>query len=155
VQGVAERFWDMFIVDALIGNSDRNYTNWGILLDSAGKYSLAPVYDNGRAFGERFMIQEFGLSIDSLLTKEAQANYQCNYLDDAENHIKPFEFIAQHSNTECDKALARFAQNFDMGKIETLIANTPNQLNGTQVMTDADKSLFVELIKTKAALLIR
>lgn len=43
-----ERFWDMFIVDALIGNWDRHNGNWGFLYN-VGKdtMELAPVYDCG------------------------------------------------------------------------------------------------------------
>ena len=43
-----ERFWDMFIVDALIGNWDRHNGNWGFLYDDRNdEISLAPVYDCG------------------------------------------------------------------------------------------------------------
>ncbi|MDD7384322.1 MAG: hypothetical protein SPI12_03990 [Actinomycetaceae bacterium] len=51
IPGVTQRFWDMFIVDALIGNNDRDNGNWGILRDNATrKQTLAPVFDNGNAF---------------------------------------------------------------------------------------------------------
>ena len=43
-----ERFWDMFIVDALIGNWDRHNGNWGFLYNAlTDEISLAPVYDCG------------------------------------------------------------------------------------------------------------
>ena len=32
VPGVKQHFWSMFIMDALIGNTDRNNSNWGIIL---------------------------------------------------------------------------------------------------------------------------
>ena len=32
VPGVREHFWNMFIMDALIGNTDRNNSNWGIIV---------------------------------------------------------------------------------------------------------------------------
>ena len=39
-------FWRMFICDAIIGNRDRHWGNWGYL--SNGKeYRFAPLYDNG------------------------------------------------------------------------------------------------------------
>ena len=47
VDGVEERFWDQFVVDAFIKNPDRNNGNWGVLLDRSGNVELAPVYDNG------------------------------------------------------------------------------------------------------------
>ena len=32
LKGVTERFWDMFVIDAFIGNNDRNNGNWGVVL---------------------------------------------------------------------------------------------------------------------------
>ena len=41
-------FWDMFIVDALIGNWDRHNGNWGFLYNNAtDEVTLAPVFDCG------------------------------------------------------------------------------------------------------------
>lgn len=39
-------FWDMFICDAIIGNRDRHWGNWGYILVN-GSYKFAPLYDNG------------------------------------------------------------------------------------------------------------
>lgn len=44
---VKKHFWDMFVVDVLIGNIDRHLDNWGLLEDSAGRIKPAPVYDCG------------------------------------------------------------------------------------------------------------
>lgn len=45
---VLERFWQMFVVDALLGNFDRHNGNWGFLVDErTGQSSLAPVFDCG------------------------------------------------------------------------------------------------------------
>ena len=43
---IMERFWDMFVVDALIGNPDRHFDNWG-LLEKDGSIAFAPIYDCG------------------------------------------------------------------------------------------------------------
>lgn len=40
------RFWDMFVVDAWIGNFDRHGGNWGFLKKN-NNYRCAPVFDNG------------------------------------------------------------------------------------------------------------
>ena len=42
---VRERFWDMFVTDAFIGNKDRNNGNWGLLARNGAIEGLAPVYD--------------------------------------------------------------------------------------------------------------
>lgn len=49
IKGIQEHFWNMFVVDALIGNADRNNGNWGIIVDAVSKEfkRIAPVYDNG------------------------------------------------------------------------------------------------------------
>ena len=41
-----EQFWDMFICDAILGNRDRHWGNWGYLAEN-GNYRVAPIYDNG------------------------------------------------------------------------------------------------------------
>ena len=45
---VSERFWQMFVVDALLGNFDRHNGNWGFLVEEdIQSSSLAPVFANG------------------------------------------------------------------------------------------------------------
>lgn len=40
------RFWQMFVVDALLGNFDRHNGNWGFLVNEmTGEAKLAPVFD--------------------------------------------------------------------------------------------------------------
>ncbi|WP_196592637.1 HipA domain-containing protein [Pectinatus sottacetonis] len=40
-----EFYWDMYIVDALLGNFDRNDSNWGILAnEDLQEFKIAPVY---------------------------------------------------------------------------------------------------------------
>ena len=41
-----ERYWDTFVVDALVGNFDRHTGNWGYILKD-NQLSLAPIYDFG------------------------------------------------------------------------------------------------------------
>ena len=45
---LAERFWDLFIVDAFIGNWDRHNGDWGFLYNTqTDEMELAPMYDYG------------------------------------------------------------------------------------------------------------
>ena len=45
---IKEKFWDMFAIDSLIGNTDRHNGNWGFLLDTkTNKIEFAPIYDCG------------------------------------------------------------------------------------------------------------
>ena len=75
-QKLIEWFWDMFIVDALIGNWDRHNGNWGFLYNTeTDEISLAPIYDCG-----------------SCLFPQADADIMQKTLDDpAELEVRIFE----------------------------------------------------------------
>lgn len=45
-QQVIEQFWEQFICDAILGNRDRHWGNWGYLVYN-NNYKVAPIYDNG------------------------------------------------------------------------------------------------------------
>lgn len=50
-------FFDIYIVDALIGNFDRHGANWGFI-KRGGKYSMAPVFDNGSCLFPRIIDED-------------------------------------------------------------------------------------------------
>lgn len=58
------RFWDMFIMDAILGNRDRHRGNWGYL-KCKNEYLPAPLYDNGASLFPDFDIkaQEYKQSL--------------------------------------------------------------------------------------------
>ena len=41
-------------MDALIGNTDRNNSNWGVIVREDGTKELAPVYDNGNCLNSKW-----------------------------------------------------------------------------------------------------
>jgi hypothetical protein len=88
ISGVLERFWDMFVIDAFIGNNDRNNGNWGILvnirpdifLHELPTPQLAPVYDNGNAFFNKRSVSQMQkrLDDDEYVQNDAY-NIECAY----------------------------------------------------------------------------
>lgn len=46
-------FWNIFIVDAVLGNFDRHGHNWGLLKKGKETLNVAPVYDNGACLFSR------------------------------------------------------------------------------------------------------
>lgn len=43
-----EHFWNVFVVDALLGNFDRHNGNWGFIVDTISQTAeIAPIYDCG------------------------------------------------------------------------------------------------------------
>ena len=102
-------FWDIFIVDALIGNWDRHNGNWGFLYNNAtDEIKLAPVYDCGSCL--------FPLASEEIMK---------NTLEDPEERnlrvfeiplsakkikgkkIRYFDFISSLQNTHSNQALKR------------------------------------------------
>ena len=46
VDDIKENFWNMFIIDSLIGNTDRHNGNWGLLVNTKNNQaSFSPIYD--------------------------------------------------------------------------------------------------------------
>lgn len=66
-----QQFWDMFICDAIIGNRDRHWGNWGYLSNGL-EYSFAPLYDNGAG-----LFPNVNLVIDQYM--DAKYRYQFLY----------------------------------------------------------------------------
>ena len=124
---LSERFWDMFIVDALIGNWDRHNGNWGFLYDERqDELALAPVYDCGSCLypqaDEKIMEQ--------VLSNPAQLNKRIYDIPLSAIHlngkkIRYFDFISSLQYTECNEALRRIVPCIDMEAIEALVEDTP------------------------------
>ncbi len=51
IKDAKKRFFEVFIIDMLINNSDRNEDNWGaIKFKNTSTYKIAPVYGCGNSF---------------------------------------------------------------------------------------------------------
>ncbi len=122
VQETIERFWDMFIVDALNGNFDRHGGNWGFIKKD-NKYSMAPVYDNGSSMYPRINTDEKILEILNNQEEIDRRIYQF-----PTSHIKLngrkssyYEVINSLQFEECNKALKKIVPKIDFEKIDKLI----------------------------------
>ena len=156
IDGVLERFWDMFVVDAFIGNNDRNNGNWGLLLSSnAGHIGLAPVYDNGNAFFNKRSLKQMEkrLSDVALMEEDAYKTLTCVYkytgLDNEGHQIHPFRYIKEGGNADCHAAVSRFLSRIDMEKVKELIKEIPESIGNLAVMPNVQKEFYLELLKIR------
>lgn len=144
-----ERFWDMFIVDALIGNWDRHNGNWGFLYDAqSDALELAPVYDCGSSLYP----QADDSIMESILQDKNQMNYRIYEIPTSAimlngKKIKYFDFISSLQNAECNAALQRIAPRIDMQKIERIIDETP-------FLTDLQRQFYKTMLRTRKKLII-
>ena len=122
-----ERFWDMFIVDAFIGNVDRHNGNWGFLINKAkGIINLAPVYDCGASLYPN--LTEAGMK--NILSSEREMNdriyvFPSSAIQYKDRKINYFEFLNTTDNIACLKALKRIYPRINMDKINDIIESTP------------------------------
>lgn len=169
-EGIMERFWDMFVVDAFIGNNDRNNGNWGLLIQRADRSTtIAPVFDNGNAFFNKKSVETMLKSLHSEQTFEMDAykNTQCVYkyvnVQGQEHRIKPFHMIetlssganAEIYNSAIDirgllgDALLRFEEHFDMNKIISMIGDIPSSASNLVVMPEEQKNYYAKILQTR------
>jgi hypothetical protein len=150
VEGVIERFWDMFVIDAFIGNQDRNNSNWGILFknDFSELIGLAPVYDNGNAFYNKRDIDTFEsrLNDESLMYQDAITRSVCVYLSDDNHHIKPFDYLAKTKNPDLLSAIERFLNKYNEQAIGDLIQSIPEKSEGYDITSQPQKDFYLKLL---------
>ena len=109
------RFWDMFIVDALIGNWDRH------------EVSLAPVFDCGSSL----YLQADESIMQAVLNDKNELNHRVfdmplSAITYNGKKINYFKFISAAEFAECNEALKRITSRIDMEKIFEIIDSTPS-----------------------------
>lgn len=148
VEGIKERFWDMFVVDAFIGNNDRNNGNWGLLRNiNTDQYYLAPVYDNGNSFSSSARESQIEkiLSSKESMFQSAIASRQCPYHEN-DKPINPLRYIESCTNKSCNSAVLRFFSKFDKEKIKGIIDEIPNRAGGVDFISDIRKEFYKEVL---------
>ncbi len=127
VTETVERFWDMFIVDALNGNFDRHGGNWGFIKKD-NKYRIAPVYDNGSSMYPKQNTDERMLEVLNSQEEMDKRIYKF-----PTSHIKLdgrkssyYEVISSLQFEECNNALKRIVPRIDFNKIDELIDSIEN-----------------------------
>ena len=128
------QFWRMFIIDAIIGNLDRNNGNWGVIVNKeTGDVSFAPIYDNGNCLNDKWDDDKMKKFLEDkfLFLNEAYKGKTCYFTSDDGKKINPFQLIASGIYYECTVALKEVLDVFDLEKVKTLIDDL-ELLNDTQ-----------------------
>lgn len=154
VPGVERRFWDMFVVDALIGNNDRNNNNWGLLRHIDGSLSLAPVYDNGNSFFNKCSDAAMAARLDNrkLLEQDAFGTYRSTYLiPGTGHHIDAFALIDDPADYPgLAEARERVSSHLDMVAIDAVIDAIPEEEDGHAIMGPSQRELYRTLLQMRA-----
>ena len=141
---VTERFWDMFIVDALIGNWDRHNGNWGFLYNNrSDEISIAPIYDCGSCLYP----QADDTVMEMTLNDPAEMDFRIFEIPVSGirmngEKIRYFDFISSLQNRDCNAALERIVPRIDMQRIAALVNDTP-------YASDLQKLFYLTMLKER------
>ena len=119
-----ERFWDMYIIDAWIGNFDRHGANWGFIKKN-NCYRIAPIYDNGSALFPKLNTDEKLLAV---LNSEEELNRRIYTFPTSQIQLNSrkssyYEVISSLQYTECNQALIRICKKIDMDWVKQFIGS--------------------------------
>ena len=137
-----QHFWNLFIVDALIGNENRSNENWGFLYNTAtDEVIIAPVYGCSRslypqadetAIQDALKDQQQGLRALLLPLSRIKINQRINY----------FDFISSLESADCNEALKRILPRINMGEIFRLVDETP-------FISDLQKQFYKTMLQAR------
>lgn len=137
-------FWDMFIVDCLVGNFDRHNGNWGFLINEVlKKIDIAPIYDCASCLYPQLSDERIAEIINNEEKMEARIYvFPTSALKVNNKKINYFEFISKLENEDCNKALLRIYPKIDFEKINNVIDETP-------AISDIRKDFYKKIIKLR------
>ena len=136
-------FWEMFVIDALLGNFDRHGSNWGFI-KSAGRYRLAPVFDNGSCLYPR-LVDEDDMKVVMLSREETDRRifrFPTSQIKLNGQKSSYAEVIGSLRFPECNKALEAVMGRIDFGAIDDAI-------DGTIFATDVHKDFLRHMMRAR------
>ena len=143
ITGVQEHFWNMFVMDALIGNTDRNNSNWGIILRKDESKIIAPVYDNGNCLNNKWDDAKMQEVMEDTRQMEAEAYKarRCIFKLKGKT-INPYFLMESMDYQECSAAVRRLAPKIGscVGKIREIIEEIP-------ILTEIQKQFYTSIIE--------
>lgn len=136
-------FFEMYVVDALIGNFDRHGGNWGFL--KKGKaYALAPIFDNGSCLFPQMIDENKMREVIDSEDETAERIYRFPTSQIKLNGKKSsyFDVISSLSYEGINEALKKIVPLVDLNKIFALI-------DGTPFITDIHKEFYRHMLKER------
>ena len=139
-----EHFFNVFVIDAFIGNWDRHNGNWGFLYNQeTDSIKIAPIFDCGSCL----FPQMDELLIERVLNNNSEFNariydYPTSSILKNGKRINYYNFINSHEYKECDKAINRLKSKVDLNSINNLINEIP-------CISNNQKEFLILILKKK------
>ncbi|MBR3002644.1 MAG: HipA domain-containing protein [Clostridia bacterium] len=140
VEETKQKFWDMFIVDCLIGNTDRHNGNWGFIVNKEKQVKFSPIYDCGSCLNPMYEDNQIENLTEVEIKNLAINCYSC--IKENGKKINYITYIKQRKNEECNNALRRVFEKIDLNNIKQFISNI-------EVMSDVRKKFYISIIEQR------
>ena len=115
-------FWDMFVVDTLIGNTDRHLGNWGFIKEK-DFLTPAPVYDCGSSLNA-LISEEEQIRLMESPTDFKSTSYNIASVYKMNGKRIFYHEIFKNPPVDLKEAIKRIVPKIDMDKIKEIIAST-------------------------------
>lgn len=147
VEGTVSAFWEMLVIDALVGNFDRHGGNWGFVkLDN--KYRLAPVFDNGSClFPSLFDDQMTRIAASEEETRRRVFQFPTSQVKLDGRKSSYFEVINSLAFPECNKALAKIMMRLDMSAVYSAV-------DGIESISEQRRNFYAHMLKARYELIL-
>lgn len=136
-----EWFWNVFIVDALIGNWDRHNGNWGFLYNvDKDEMTVAPVFDCGSCLYPQADEEIMKAALENKAEQDLRIfSIPLSGIKIDNSKINYFDFISSLKNKDCNRALKRILPRINMTEINRIIDETP-------YITDLQKTFYKTML---------
>lgn len=115
-----DKFWDMFVIDSIIGNTDRHNGNWGFILNKkTNQVTFAPIYDCGSCLNPIYEDSQIENLTEQELKNLAINCYSCIKVNGKK--INYMSYIKQMKDEMCNEAIKRVFENIKIDKILAFI----------------------------------
>lgn len=143
VEQTIERFWDMFVIDALIANFDRHGSNWGFIKKD-NKYRISPVFDNGSSLFPQLNTDD---KVRAVLCDQEEMDRRIYQFPTSQVKYRGrkssyYEIISSLEFEECNKALIRITERVEQEKICRLV-------DSTEGISDLRKEFYKRILEQR------
>lgn len=120
-------FWDMFVMDAFLGNFDRHNGNWGFLYhNDTQSITPAPVYDCGSCLLPQADEQVMRMVLENPEELDARVyRFPTSSIKQAGRKINYYDYLMAAANPDCNAAVIRMVPRLHMDAIWTMIHDVP------------------------------
>lgn len=149
VEETISAFWEVYIVDALLGNFDRHGSNWGFVKEN-NRYSMAPVFDNGSSLFPALVDED---EMKHIMESDEETNKRIYKFPTSQVKLRGkkssyYEVIHSLEFPECNEALISVYNRINMDKIKELIEETP-------LISETQKLFYLHMLSERHQKIIK